>query len=240
MQSLITTFEMLTTLLQQDNLSLNEYNSKEETPLISLIKSDFQQSQKKDIIINFINKGCDINKEDKKLKLPPFIHAIRNDDLIIAKLLFRFGANINKKNQKGYSYVRYGTIYTMGDYTNYYTKKIYEFLFKCELYNLVNDKELFFSEIKEESHMKILIPSALDINTTNDSNGNSLLHEAVIHKKPEIVKLLLEKGINKSIKNNNGKDANDLNEDINKNKDDTNNNNKDENNIYDKIHKLLN
>ncbi|OUM62827.1 hypothetical protein PIROE2DRAFT_10806 [Piromyces sp. E2] len=177
--------ETLKILSQKDSLSLNNYNSKKETPLISLIKStSFSEEEKKDIIRNFINKGCDINKSDKKFNLPPLIHA--------------------------------------------------KYLFESELYNIINDKKLFFTEINKDDIKKIkhLLASILNINITED-NGNTLLHEAVLNKKPEIVKLLIEKGINKRIINFNGEDANDLNEKQNKMI------NEDKNKIYNEIRDLL-
>lgn len=69
----------------------------------------------------------------------------------------------------------------------------------------------------------------------NILSGNTLLHEAVINKKPKIVKLLLENGINKSLKNYNGENTNDLNESIIKSENDYSN----ENSIYFEIHELL-
>jgi len=225
--------KMLNLLLENDNLLLNEYNSEGETPLISLIKSNkFTSLQKEKIIINFINKGCFIEKPDKKDKLPPLIHAIRNNKLSITKLLIRYGVNINKKNSTGYSYVRYGVNYTMGDYEDFYSNEITKYLFGTELYNIIEDEYLFSSEINNNdiNHIKRLLPTILNINKKNILDGNTLLHEAVLCQKPEVVKLLLEKGINKSIKNNNGKDAKDLNESKNKPK----------YSIYNEIRELLN
>jgi len=195
--------KMLNLLLQNDNILLNKYNSEGETPLISLIKSKkFTSLQKEKIIINFINKGCNIDKPDKKDKLPPLIHAIRNNKLSITKLFIRYGVNINKINNSGHSYVRYGVNYTMGNYEDFYSNEITKYLFESELYNIIEDEYLFSSEIKNDdiNHIKRLLPTILNINKRNILDGNTLLHEAVICKKPEVVKLLLEKGINKSIK----------------------------------------
>jgi len=231
--------EILDLLLQSDNISLNEYNSAEETPLISLIKSKkFSEMNKKDIINNFIDKGCDIDKPDKKYNLSPLIHAINNKELLITILLINYGVNINRKSKFGHTCIRYGVNYNMGDYKHYYSEEISRFLFRSELlYNFTNDENLFSSAIQKNkvNSIRRLIPTISSINMRNTFNGNTLLHKAVINKKPEIVQLLIEKGINKSIINYEGKNAYDLNESINKSKND----NTDENKIYDEIHKLL-
>eukprot|EP00833_Pecoramyces_ruminatium_P001035 jgi/Orpsp1_1/1175067/evm.model.c7180000052510.2 len=165
--------KILDILLQSDNISLKEYNSAEETPLISLIKSKkFSEEDKEHIINNFIDKGCDIDKPDKKNNLPPLIHAIRSDELSITQLLICLGANINKKNNTGHSYVRYGVNYSMGDYKDFYSSEITKFIFETELYNIINDKNLLSSEIKDNDINKIkrLIPTIININEKNALN----------------------------------------------------------------------
>ncbi|OUM70571.1 hypothetical protein PIROE2DRAFT_19457 [Piromyces sp. E2] len=237
-------YELLEILVQKDNLLLNEYNARGETPLISLIRSkDFSEEKKDRIIRNFINKGCDIEKPDKKYNLSPLIHAIRSNKARITKTLISMGANLNRVNEKGYTYIRYGINYSMGDYKDYYSREIKKILFETEIYNIVDDKGLFFSEIKNDNVEKIkrLIPTVLDINMVNN-DGNTLLHEAVFNKKPELVELLLEKGINKQIKNRHGDTANDINEKYNKKDHHEDFNrcyNKDDTFIYNEIHNLL-
>jgi len=114
-------YKILELLLQSDNISLNEFNSAEETPLISLIKSK-KFIEKIKIVESFINKGCDIDKPDKKYNLTPLTHAINNKELSITKLLISYGANINKKNKSGYTYIRYGVNHNMGDYKYFYSR----------------------------------------------------------------------------------------------------------------------
>jgi len=234
--------EVLKILLQKDDLLMNEYNSRDETPLISLIKSkDFSKMEKEKIVLNFISKGCNIEKVDKKYNLSPLIHAVNNKEVFITKLLIRYGANVNKLNNEGYSYLRYGLNYTMGNYDGYYSSDIKKILFDSELNNLINDSDFFTEEIKKDNMYNIerVLQTVLDINMTN-KNGNTLLHEAVLNKKPKIIKLLIEKGINKFIKNKNGENANDLNEKNNKRVTKYNINvNNEELRIYNEIHNLL-
>ena len=233
--------KLLDILLRKDNILLNEYNSRGETPLISLIKNKkFSKGVKFNFILKFIKKGCDIEKVDKKYNLSPLIHAINNDALLLAKLLIFLGVNINHKNKDGYSPLRYSHIYTKGKYKFRYLDKIMNYLFNSIRYNIIDDKN---DDVKNFSR---LLPTILDVNITN-KDGNSLLHEAVLNKQLEITKLLIQKGINKQMKNNNREDANDLNEknnkDTNVSNDEVNEKNKIENNeginIYNEIHNLL-
>ncbi|ORX43414.1 ankyrin [Piromyces finnis] len=190
--------DLLNILIQKDNLSLNKFNSKNETPIISLIKNKNSTTEKKiKIIINYINRGCDINKLNNYVvnKLSSLIHAIENDELSLTELLINMGANINIKNGKGYTYLRYGINKVMGNYSNFYSDGITKLLFKNELYNIYNDDKLFFSEFSEFSEIsekklneiKRLISSIVDINIV-DYNGNTLLHVAVSKKKTRISK----------------------------------------------------
>ena len=112
-------YKLVDILLQNDNLLLNEYNSEGETPLISLIKSNLLTNTDKKIQIpRLINCGGSIEKPDKKYILPPITHAVKNNNLAVTKLLIKFGVNINKKNAKGHSHIRYGVNYSLGNYNN--------------------------------------------------------------------------------------------------------------------------
>jgi len=143
-------FEILQLLLQNDNLLLDEYNSNKETPLISLIKSNkFIASTKEKAIINIINKGCNIDKPDGKYNLPPLIYAIRYKTLSITKLLIRYGVNINIKNNKGHSFIRYGINYPVRYYKNYYSNEIIKFIYlDLNSIILLTMKIYFFLKLK--------------------------------------------------------------------------------------------
>jgi len=127
--------------------------------------------------------------------------------------------------------------YPIGNYKSLYSNEISKLLFDSELYNIINNDYLFLNEIRKNNitNFKRILPTILDINKRYIFNGNTLLHEAVVNKNLEIDKLLIEKGINKYIKNNNGEDANDLNESRNKKE----NSNGVEYKIYNEIHELL-
>ncbi|OUM70570.1 hypothetical protein PIROE2DRAFT_66691 [Piromyces sp. E2] len=181
--------------------------------------------------------------EDGRYHFTPLIHAVNKGDLPMTRLLINLGANLNRVNSDGYSYLRYGLNYIMGDYNGYYSSEMKKLLFDTELCNIVHDLDYFFAEIKIGNmyNIKRILSSTLDINMKS-KNGNTLLHEAVRNKKPEIVKLLIEKGIDKQIKNNEGESAYELNEKMNKNdtkESDTRENNENLNMAYSEIRNLL-
>lgn len=95
--------EIINILLDNDNLLLNKRNYLGKTPLISIIKADnYSLEEKERIIDRFIEKGSDVNLEDKDGN-SPLVHAIKDNHLSIIKLLIRNGANVNMKNKEGNS-----------------------------------------------------------------------------------------------------------------------------------------
>lgn len=70
-----------------------------ETPILHLLRKNY--SGVKELVQLFLDKGVNINRADNKGNTPLLMHADRNCDRDIIKLLLRAGADINARNSDG-------------------------------------------------------------------------------------------------------------------------------------------
>jgi ankyrin repeat protein len=93
--------KILTLLLENSNnsdIAFNVPNSKNETPLITIIKSkNYSLKEKENIISMLIAKGANVNFIDEK-DMTPLIYAIQEKSLSLVQMLVKNGANVNHCN----------------------------------------------------------------------------------------------------------------------------------------------
>jgi len=184
-------------------------DNENNTPLIHSIQNGYFS-----IIELLIKNGADVNIKNNEGNTP-LIYAIRRGYLPMVKLLIESKANVNIRNKYNYSPIDYSII------TKNY--KITKYLFDCGFNNfvIVNTQKSFegFRQVIQDGNLellKLIMINEFDVNTKNQSNGWTLLQYAIYYKETRIVQYLIDCGADKNIKNNDGKNAHDINRDNNR------------------------
>jgi len=201
--------EFLVNQLLKRGININLVGNENNTALIHSIQNGYFS-----IIELLIKNGADVNIVNNEGN-SPLIYAIRRGYLPIVKLLIESKANVNIRNKYNYSPIDYSII------TKNY--KITKYLFDCGFNNfvIINTQKSFegFRQIIQDGNLellKLIMIKDFDVNTKNQSNGWTLLQYAIFYKETKIVQYLIDRGADKDIKNNDGKNAHDINRDNNR------------------------
>jgi len=202
----------LINLLLEDNdyLSLNKINDNTIIPINKIIISkSFNNQTKKDIILKFKEKGCNLNLVDKD-GFTPLNTAIFANNFYITKILIQNGSSINKCNRfSNFSPLDYAISVNNNEIVDYILK------IKSSVFYNINPKSLN-KPFKNDNIklVKLLFDKKL-IEVDEKYNfcghyGETLLHLAVRNESLKIMKYLIDIGSDPKIKNNEGHDSFDL------------------------------
>jgi len=107
--------EILSILLNEKQLLLNEPNEWGEIPLMTIIESNNYLINEKVIIIkNLIQLGSNVNFIDRRFN-SPLIYAIQEESMTLTKLLIDYGADVNIINKDGHSPLEYANQHYLSD-----------------------------------------------------------------------------------------------------------------------------
>jgi len=183
--------ELFQILLSSNNLSFKNLKNNKESLLITIINmKNYTIEEKLKWMEDLTNHGADVNVYDKKGQ-SIFSYAFKKKSLSLIKFLMEHGAYINNAYNKIHSKISI-IKYALG----HEDIDTIEYMFKYNKRNSINDDDLI-DILKNASFDMIqrLIPRYIDINR-KDNCGNSLLFHVLNHRNDdEIVKYLMENGI---------------------------------------------
>lgn len=171
-----------------------------------------------DMVNRLLEAGADVNAIDPYIGSTPLLMALSSGAVSesrfdIAVLLVEHGADINAvtKNRPGDSVISKSVLIRDSDSTIIKQRgyQLFDYLFaNCQLTNInwvsVLMDSAYFGNINAVN--KLINSGIVDINSTN-SLGQTALINATLSKSKAMVSFLLEKGADKSIKDDEGKTA---------------------------------
>eukprot|EP00833_Pecoramyces_ruminatium_P011531 jgi/Orpsp1_1/1185563/evm.model.c7180000094375.1 len=201
--------------LENELINLNEkFNGK---PLFKVIyETVFDKKKRKTLFEKIINKGYNVNLTDEK-GYTPLNYAIEHNDMSIIELLFKNGANLDKYYLKKQSPLHRSI--KKGFH------KISKYLYDNGA-RVVDINDFEYEDVTKilgnycsinKNLLLLLLSNNLKINSLKNSEGDTLLNYAIRNHNEEMVEFLLENGADKTIKNNEGENAEDVNKKYNKN-----------------------
>ncbi|MBQ2645049.1 ankyrin repeat domain-containing protein [bacterium] len=140
--------------------------------------------------------GADINVRDENLK-SPLMAAIEAKSFETVFLLINVNASVKVSDENGYTPLHYAVLNNQKEIVQTITSKFCD----TEATDNEGNTPLFYS-LGNKEIMNILLRSGADINGIN-SEGKTVLHQAVIKNDYDSVKFLIENGANVNIKDQN-------------------------------------
>lgn len=163
-----------------------------------------------------IKAGADVNSVDPYIGSTPLLMTLAStaeNRFDIAFLLIEYGADINanRRDRQGDSVISESVIFrdTDSEIVRQRGYQLFDYLFaNCQLTDIdwvpILMDSAYFENINAAK--ALLDSGVVNINTIN-SSGQTALIKAVLGKSKDMVSFLLEKGADKSVKDNDGKTA---------------------------------
>lgn len=188
-------------LLLKSGAKMDLHTDGKDTPLAAAIKA-----RNLHIVKLLLDAGSDVNMSVGSLG-SPLIAACREGSLKMAKLLVDAGTDLNTTDLVGHSALLITVLERRSNL------RLFEYLIRHGADPFQGDKRgcnglLYAARAKKSDFIKNILDHGINVNTT-DHNGWSSLHWAVASTEDstEVVKLLLQSGCNKSLRDKQGRTA---------------------------------